>query len=836
MSAWRQLEACIRAVPTRLAVIDDHQSTSYAQLGELIDQAADRFVGLGLRAGDRIVIVADPSLEAIVAMFAAWSLDIVTIPMDIEQPTGRFAQVVHTVAPQCIIGGGEDCSLAPIQLDASLLRLRHAGAVVHRPAGDPTHEVAYIIHTSGSTGTPKGIEITHANISAQLAALDGVLSPEPGRMLASTPLSFDPSVLELVWTLTRGWTVVTAPPAVRLDPQRVSELITQHDITHLQITPTIARLWIDQPDALSTLGHVKQLLIGGEALTTNVASALLNALDGGQLVNLYGPSETTVWAFASVIHDSTNITLGQPLPGYHARLVDVESDIGELHIGGPGVGRGYHALEQETLTQFITDTDATRWYRTGDLAQATATGYVFHGRIDHQVKLGGQRIELSGIEAICEQLDGVRSAVVVVQGGDDDPQLVAFLEAEPGTTVNDDIVVHHLRAHLPKGQQPHVRWVPHIALTASGKADRRALIARYPDTASVDESPGSLATRNGETTRSTSVGDHVEAAWRRVLRRDIPSLDSDFFELGGHSVLAARMVARLNRELGVRIGLASCAQSPRLGDFIDVVHQALIDGPIPQPSLVTLRPGPDPVVFIHGRDGNIVDLRFLSTGVPAYRGAVALQARGLDGLMPPHHRLSDMGSDYIAELTASHIVPSVLVGYSGGGLTALEMAAQLEATGAAVRLVVMLDTEAPDLPRPTRTQRAVRRLEPGVVPFATFVHQWQRDRRQRRRGQLTDLERDLEGLVDIGSVADIVYRNAIVPPIHAPVLLVRAATKTRPWDLGWSRHIGGRFAVEDVPGDHVTMLRPPQVAHVARAIRIATVHADGDVAHLVAAR
>jgi thioesterase domain-containing protein len=195
-----------------------------------------------------------------------------------------------------------------------------------------------------------------------------------------------------------------------------------------------------------------------------------------------------------------------------------------------------------------------------------------------------------------------------------------------------------------------------------------------------------------------------------------------------------------------------------------------------------------------------------------------------------------VGSDYIAELTASHIVPSVLVGYSGGGLTALEMAAQLEATGAAVRLVVMLDTEAPDLPRPTRTQRAVRRLEPGVVPFATFVHQWQRDRRQRRRGQLTDLERDLEGLVDIGSVADIVYRNAIVPPIHAPVLLVRAATKTRPWDLGWSRHIGGRFAVEDVPGDHVTMLRPPQVAHVARAIRIATVHADGDVAHLVAAR
>jgi amino acid adenylation domain-containing protein len=882
MSAHRQLEARIDESPECLAVIDgtgSSESVSFSALGELIDQAAQKFVAAGLCGGDRLMIVSEPSLGAVVAMFAGWSLDLITVPLDVDQPSDRFAQLLTTIRPSAVVSNHRDdartnCANLPLgvthfDLDALCDRRNSItsrgdvcradslandnlanddpasddpasdgpasdGPANDTPANDtpandslandgPTNDaVAYIVHTSGSTGRPKGIEITQGNLSAQLIALDSILSPTPGRFLAATPLSFDPSLVEVVWALTRGWTVVTASPSIRLDPHHAADLVRRHNITHLQFTPTIAHLWMEQNDAMAALGGLSQLLIGGEVLTETVATGLLSALTHGELINLYGPSETTVWATGTKVRTPIDATLGYPLAGYQVQLRDTDEGIGELWIGGDGVGRGYHQLPNETADRFVTDENHERWYRTGDLAEFTEHGYVFHGRIDHQIKLSGQRIELSGVESLCEQVPGIRRAVAVAEGNDDDLTLVAYLEADVAQR-KDSVVLEHLAKHLPRGQHPTLRWVNSVPLTPSGKADRSELTRRHGII-------GSIETRMNPADSSAVIpidlASRVESAWARVLRRSIPSRDSDFFELGGHSVLAARMVAQLNREFKVRIGLATCAQYPKLSDFIEAVRSTLAEGPKPLPSLVAIRPGDDPVVFVHGRDGNIIDLRFLATSVPAYRGAVALQARGLDGIEAPHHSLGAMAEDYLSELAAANIMPSVLVGYSGGGLTVLEMAHRLEAEGRPPSLVILLDTEAPDLAPPTRLQRGLRRLEPGIVSFASFTRQWARDRKVHAAGQLTELERDLDGLVDIGAVADIVYRNATIQPIASPILLIRAATRTRPWDLGWSRRVTGRFAVIDVPGDHVTMLRPPQVQHVAKAIRIATVQAD----------
>jgi amino acid adenylation domain-containing protein len=794
--------------PTSLAVIDGELSLSIGDVLVACESTAASLSSTGVHVGDCVAIGLLPSFDAITALLACWSLGAVAVPVDIEAQHAHVVAQIRPLRPRALVAA---TPVAGLDLPTISPARQHHGRAEHTVMSTALDGLAYVMHTSGSTGVPKAIDVTTANLVAQLDGLDAVIEVgDDPRILAATPLTFDPCLVELVWAVSRGVVVVCGSPTLRAEPSRLADTITQHRITHLQLTPSLARLVVDDGAGRRALGQLRQLFVGGESMTPSLASDLLDALTVGSLVNLYGPTETTVWATSSPITDPNHIVLGSPLPGYRIELRDVDTDgVGELWIGGAGVTVGYRHQPDATAAAFHVDADGHRWYATGDLAANTSAGLEYRGRRDHQVKVSGHRIELAALDALCEQVPGVHRAVVVLVGDGADRRLACYVQLEDDATVDLEDIRRAMVPGLPRGFVPRVTPVDELPLTTSGKVDRQLLKSALVQVEQSELTERVRPHRTGVSPVETAVFD----AWCDALGTSRIDDTSDFFALGGHSVLAARVIVRMNDHFDLDLGLATFLHAPTFRSFVVAIETAIADGrpATPPGSLVPLTPGRGPVVFVHGRDGNVVDLRSIAVGMTGSTGAVALQARGLDGRAQPHGSIQDMAGDYLTELADAAIEPTVIIGYSGGGLTAREMAYQRALAGLPTRLVVVLDTEAPLVTRPTPLARAWRRLEDGPVSFVRFTTRW--------------LHRHVSGPAETASLSaavadqvEEVYDAAPSRRIETPMLVVRAWTRTRPWDLGWSAIHDGPLHVVDVGGDHVTMLRAPHAAAVAKAI------------------
>src|SRR5260221_10718104 len=303
----------------------------------------------------------------------------------------------------------------------SLIRLRASGESdrVGQGGAVTSSNLAYVIYTSGSTGNPKGVMLTHRNAANFFAGMDQMLGTTPGVWLAVTSISFDISVLELFWTLGRGFKVVIHREQNRLvngfenekangHRSSVPEEIIRHKVTHLQCTPSLAGTLVLAPESVQAMRSLNNLLLGGEALPFSLAQKLL-PLVGGKIINMYGPTETTVWSSADQVGNEP-ITIGKPIANTQIYILDrnlqpVAIGIpGEVFIGGEGVARGYLNRAELTAEKFISNAfsedKSARIYRTGDLGRYLADGRIeFLGGADQQVKLRGHRFELGEIEA-----------------------------------------------------------------------------------------------------------------------------------------------------------------------------------------------------------------------------------------------------------------------------------------------------------------------------------------------------------------------------------------------------------------------------------------------------
>ncbi|HET9228125.1 MAG TPA: non-ribosomal peptide synthetase, partial [Thermoanaerobaculia bacterium] len=418
--------------------------------------------------------------------------------------------------------------------------------------------LAYLLYTSGSTGRPKGVQVTHQNVVSFFAAMDRVLGPEPGTWLAVTSLSFDISVLELLWTLSRGFRVVIADPERPLAPQLAG-------VTHLQCTPSLAQTLAADPDAREAMRPLRRLVVGGEALPETLAADLAGLIQG-EVWNLYGPTETTVWSTAWKVRPGA-VSIGQPIANTRVYVLDREGRPaplvpGELAIGGEGVTRGYLKRPDLTAERFVPDPfgePGARLYRTGDLARWKPSGELeFLGRLDHQVKVRGHRIELGEVEAALRAHPSVRQAAAIVS----DQRLLAFVAGE-STDLRS-----FLEARLPGYMVPsEIVPLPSLPLTPNGKLDRHALagLKIAPEPASY------LPPR-------TPLEEEMATLWAEVLKVERVGLRDTFWNLGGHSLLATRMLNRLRFDLGMELPLRSLFQAPDLGAFTDMVARTVLAG------------------------------------------------------------------------------------------------------------------------------------------------------------------------------------------------------------------------------------------------------------------
>jgi amino acid adenylation domain-containing protein len=566
--------------PDRIALTQAGVHVTYHDLNVLANRLAHYLISLGVGTETPVGICLRPGVDLVVGLLGILKAGAAFVPLDPDYPADRLNYMLDTAAATYLLTNSQladrlSSSVATtICLDVDQINIERFPGEAPNLQIDQ-HHLAYIIYTSGSTGKPKGVQISHGALVQFLRAMPDELGLTRDDVVAGiTTLSFDPSLLELFGFLTRGARVALIDHLERQDGHALRKRLVEQQVTVLQATPSMWQLLIDAGWQGESL---KLALVGGERLTESLAAKLLQ--HGVEVWNIYGPTETTVWSSigrVSVADLSGRITIGKPMGAMRYFILDEALNpvpigvVGEIYIAGPGLGRGYQARPDLTAERYIpnpfSDTAGQRMYRTGDLARFGADGRIeFIGRLDHQIKIRGFRVELGEIEASLRRNADIKEAIVTVR--EDvlgDKRLVGYVIFDPAAFSSDSDAIarerrlteirSELNLMLPDYMVPtSILCLMQWPLTPNGKVDRSQL----------PEPP-----RERAGTETTFVMPHTEnerriaTVFSKLLRVDrISRLDS-FFDLGGHSLLVAQLAAELGSIYGVELSLKDIFLSP----------------------------------------------------------------------------------------------------------------------------------------------------------------------------------------------------------------------------------------------------------------------------------
>ncbi len=554
--------------PDAVAVVAGGAVLTYAELERRSALLARRLAGLGVGPESRVGLCVERGPEMVVALLAVLRAGGAYLPLDPTHPPDRLAYMLADSGASVLLTqeslaglfqgfGGEIVALDTAEVQGAV-----AGCPLS-PVPCPL-SAAYVIYTSGSTGTPKGVAVPHravVNFLESMRAAPGLAAGDT--LLAVTTLAFDISALELLLPLAVGARVAVADRATASDGARLRDAVAASGATVMQATPATWRMLLEAGwEGSSGL----KVLCGGEALPRELADRLLPRC--GELWNLYGPTETTIWSAAVRVEPGEGaVPIGRPIANTRVYLLDgglepVPAGLpGELYVGGEGVARGYPGRPGLTAERFVPDAfgsgPGARLYRTGDRARWRPDGTLeYLGRTDHQVKLRGFRIELGEVEAALRAQAGVRDAVAVVrERAPGDQLLVGYVVAEGGAAPTPAELRSGLRARLPEHMVPGAFVVlDRLPLTASGKVDRRALPA--PERAGGGREGGAPST---PTERA------VAAIWEEILGVSDVGVGDNVFDLGGHSLLLVQVHSRLQALFGGGVELIELFEHRTLG-------------------------------------------------------------------------------------------------------------------------------------------------------------------------------------------------------------------------------------------------------------------------------
>ncbi|WP_348538304.1 amino acid adenylation domain-containing protein [Nocardia farcinica] len=535
------------AHPDRPAVVADGHTLTYRELDRRAARLAARLAGAGAGRETVVALGLARGADLLIALWAVARTGAAFLPVDPKYPAERVEHMLTDSGATLGLTLAAHAETLPgaarwIVLDEATGDSAADGPAApgDRPADGtaPRPDLpAWMIYTSGSTGTPKGVTVTHRGLADLVAAQRETLRlDEHARVLQVASPSFDASVFEALMAFGAGGAGVVAPPDV-YGGAPLAELIAEQGVTHMVITPS-ALATLD-PEAVPS---VRVLAVAGEAIGADLVRRWAR---GRTMLNLYGPTESTIWATAAPLVAGTPVTIGGPIRGtgvlvLDARLRPVPTGVpGELYLSGPALARGYHGRPELNATRFVADpygAPGERMYRTGDLVRWTRTGELeYLGRTDFQVKVRGQRVELGEIDTVLTAAPGVEFALTLgVPGPGGGTALAAYLVAEPGAAIDVAAVREHAAASLPAHMVPAAFVVlDAIPRDAVGKLDRKALPAPVFGPAEGEYIAPVTAT---EQTLAGIVAD--------LLGRDRVGVTDSFFALGGDSILAIQLVSR----------------------------------------------------------------------------------------------------------------------------------------------------------------------------------------------------------------------------------------------------------------------------------------------------
>ena len=575
-------EAQVRRTPQAVAVARGDARLSYTELNERANRLAHHLRAQGVEAQGLVGVCVERSLEMVVGLLAILKAGGAYVPLDPQYPQERLSFMLADsgaawVLTQKHTNAQLPAGVAPIVLDDPVLEQ----ALLSCPPGDPqpppghgANALAYIIYTSGSTGVPKGVCIEHRNAAALIGWAQRVYEADTfSGVLAATSICFDLSVFELFVPLCTGGRTVIVDHALDIEG-----IVNAQGVTLINTVPSAMKVLVEEGNVPAS---VRVVNLAGEALPSALVEDIYRHTSVEAVYNLYGPSEDTTYStYALIGRDSSGAPpIGKPLSNKHVYVLDAHRQpvpigvVGEIHVGGAGVSRGYWNRPQLTAERFVInpfrDETGARLYKTGDLGLWSAAGeLVFIGRVDHQIKLRGFRIELGEIQAQLLAMKDIDDALVVAREDTrGDKQLVAYV-VPISTTVPTRALLRacmtHLRAKLPEYMIPAAFVVlDALPLTPNGKVDRSAL--PVPLQASVPDyvAPDSPLERQ------------LAQLWQEILLLSTPvSATASFFDLGGQSLLATRMLGRVRQQHERAVPLKALFAAPTLREFAQVVTQS----------------------------------------------------------------------------------------------------------------------------------------------------------------------------------------------------------------------------------------------------------------------
>ena len=718
----------------------------------------------------------------------------------------------------------------------------------HLPSG-PTRplpacrpeQAAYIVYTSGSTGIPKGVVVEHRHLLHILRAL-GPYASGCDRAALVAPLTFDASIQQLAVSVAVGKTLHILSDSERKSPHNFCASVREHALELCDMTPAFFNVLVDYLTERNTPLPMKKILLAGEILRPDSVRKFY-AISGNEdvvLYNVYGPTECTVdsTAFRIDFHNHTGFAsypIGAPLDGVRVAIRGKDGqetaigESGEIWIAGDGVSRGY--LNAPGSSAFVS-VEGERWYRTGDYG-FVRNGFIYYlGREDQQVKIRGNRVEIGEVENAIAGFPGVRQVAVVADAFDDreDKSLAAYVVGG----VDIARLREYLAQILPSYCVPSY-FVPMVELPFSinRKVDKKAL-------------PSPLAPQHVTTGRKPSgaVEEKLADIWRRLLGVEIADADADFFSLGGHSILAIRLAAMIEKELGARVPLTELFAHPTIALLAKILTGTSRADSSPIIRLCHCEGGRNLFLF-HPVGGSVFCYgelaRFLSDKYSVYAVEAAGFSSERTALNTELQRVEDLAGYYLREILKVGVEDIIFGGWSFGGMLAYEAAHQYEQMGRSSGPVIVLDTVADN--RRARHDAGLdevdllkARLEGAIFFDEAMVRAMPREERLRYLAECGEKNgllpfgfssTQMENLIQTyrgNAIAAARYEAPVDP--SKKILLVRATEVSKYASsfvddvlMGWDKFLErDNITLKWTGGTHENMLSPGLAGNVAQHI------------------
>ena len=575
--------------PDAMALVFDGQRLSYRELNHQANRLARYLQQVGVGPEVRVGICVERSLEMVVGLLAILKAGGAYVPLDQTYPQERLsfmledAQVSVLVTHRGMSERFQESSLRVVCLNTEQNLIAAQSSETPR-AEVSADNLAYVIYTSGSTGRPKGVSVTHRAVNRLILNTNYINLNSSDRVAQASNPAFDAATFEIWGTLLNGALLVGISRDVSLSPSDFARQIEDERISVMFLTTALFnQVARNVPQAFRSLRY---LLFGGEAVDPRWVREVLSTGAPDHLLHVYGPTENTTFStwyeVQDVTAEATTVPIGQAIANSQTYVFDQNQQpvpvgvAGELYLGGAGLARDYLNSPELTAQRFIphshSDEPGARLYGTGDLVRHRADGNIeFLGRVDHQVKVRGFRVELGEIETVLSAHTSIREALVLAfddQAGT--KRLVAYLVGAEGEPPAVAELRQQLREKLPEHMIPAaIVMLDELPLTPNGKIDRKAL--RAFDISNAEQEESYVAPRS-------PVEELLCSIWATVLGAERVSIRDNFFELGGHSLLATQVVSRIRRTFGIDLALRVLFESPAVEELAQSVEALLRGG------------------------------------------------------------------------------------------------------------------------------------------------------------------------------------------------------------------------------------------------------------------